>query len=166
MFSNNLSFEKSYSSICFPAHYLRAPIIQDERTLKEFLRESPADLLTRPKNDDSLVGRVRTFLRESERNIKVCDEFPSFARVAENMRFTPQTLRRRLRNEGFTYQEIKDQFRRDKAISYLSRPEISLDEVAYQLGFSESSAFHRAFKKWTGTTPGAYRNQKRIGHMP
>ena len=59
-----------------------------------------------------------------------------------------QTLRRRLREEGSSYQEIKDNIRRDAAIGYLSRPQLSIMEIAQMMGFSEPSTFHRAFKKW------------------
>lgn len=69
-----------------------------------------------------------------------------------------QTLRRHLREEGSSFQELKDNLRRDLAIYHLSRNEISIQLIAEQLGFSEPSAFHRAFKKWTGLTPGAYRS--------
>mgnify|MGYP006207581605 CR=1 FL=1 len=73
---------------------------------------------------------------------------------------SPQTLRRHLREEGTSFQALKDELRRDIAIYHLGRADLSLLEIAEQLGFSEPSAFHRAFKKWTGLTPGAYRAQQ------
>ena len=66
-------------------------------------------------------------------------------------------LRRRLRDEGQGYQAIKDNLRRAAAIEYLSQPELTLADIAGRLGFSEASTFHRAFKGWTGLSPGAYR---------
>ena len=56
-----------------------------------------------------------------------------------------------------TYQEFKDHTRRDAAEQLLSRPELKINAVAAMLGFDEPSAFHRSFKKWTGNTPGEYR---------
>ena len=70
------------------------------------------------------------------------------------------TLRRHLREEGSSFQELKDHLRRDLAIYHLGRDELAIQDIAEQLGFSEPSAFHRAFKKWTGLTPGAYRAQE------
>jgi AraC-like DNA-binding protein len=68
------------------------------------------------------------------------------------------TLRRRLKREGTTFQQLKDEARCDAAKLCLARPELSINEVASELGFTDPSAFHRSFKKWTGLTPGQYRS--------
>jgi AraC-like DNA-binding protein len=70
-------------------------------------------------------------------------------------------LRRRLKQENTSFQEIKDLLRRDLAIYFLGRPELPVNEIAHRVGFTEASTFHRAFKKWTGVTPGAYREGDR-----
>ncbi|WP_253950361.1 helix-turn-helix domain-containing protein [Methylibium sp. T29] len=69
----------------------------------------------------------------------------------------PSTLRRRLEAEGGTYQSAKDDLRRDAAIHHLCHSRLSIAEISTLLGFQEPSAFHRAFKKWTGSQPGEYR---------
>jgi AraC-like DNA-binding protein len=84
----------------------------------------------------------------------------SLEEVSKSLGVTPQTLRRRLQDEGQGYQAIKDDLRRDAAIEYLSRPDLTLIEIANMVGFSEPSTFHRAFKKWTGVAPGEYRNTR------
>ena len=91
-------------------------------------------------------------------------ETPSRAKNAASVAFiaavhllTTATLRRRLAEEGASYQGIKDQLRRDLAISYLSHSDRSVMDIALELGFSERSAFHRAFRKWTGASPGEFR---------
>lgn len=61
-------------------------------------------------------------------------------------------------DEGESYRNILDELRRDLAIGMLSDSTKTLAEIADTLGFSETSAFHRAFKKWTGTRPGEYRS--------
>jgi AraC-like DNA-binding protein len=130
------------------------PLLQDERTLKHFLERSPADLLSRPDEGDSLSSQLRRLLsRDNAR-------WPDLEAVAAHLHISPQTLRRHLREEGTSFQELKDQLRRDIAIYHLGRADLSLQQIAEQLGFSEPSAFHRAFKKWTGVTPGAYRAQE------
>ena len=70
------------------------------------------------------------------------------------------TLRRRLKREGTTFQQIKDAARCDAARLCLDRPELSINEVALQMGFTDPSAFHRSFKKWTGMTPGQFRAER------
>ena len=65
-------------------------------------------------------------------------------------------------DEGESYRKILDDLRRDLAIELLSDSGKNLAEIADTLGFSETSAFHRAFKKWTGTRPGEYRTTANI----
>lgn len=78
-------------------------------------------------------------------------------RVAEQLGMSARTLQRKLRTFGTSHQELLDEMRKDLAMRYLHEPEMAVCEVAYLLGFSESSAFHRAFKRWTGTTPSEFR---------
>jgi AraC-like DNA-binding protein len=85
------------------------------------------------------------------------DEVPDFEALAAELNMTAATMRRRLAEEGASYQGIKDQLRRDLAISYLSHSNRSVMDIALELGFSERSAFHRAFLKWTGASPGEFR---------
>jgi len=130
------------------------PLLQDERTLKQFLLHSPADLLARPDGGDSLISQIRRLLGRD------CSHWPDLDTVAQQLHMSPQTLRRHLREEGSSFQELKDHLRRDLAIYHLGRADLAIQDIAEQLGFSEPSAFHRAFKKWTGLTPGAYRAQE------
>src|SRR5690554_7351783 len=96
--------------------------------------------------------RSRCFLRQnlSEGSI-------TLEEVAGSIGIPAHTLRRNLRIEGQRFQELKDAVRRDASINLLSCPNLSIMEVAERLGFSEASTFHRSFKKWTGVTPGDYR---------
>ena len=146
-------FATDANSLLFKARYLDMPLLQDERTLKHFLKHSPADLLARPDGGDSLVSQIRRLLGRD------CRHWPDLESVASQLHISPQTLRRHLREEGSRFQLLKDQLRRDLAIYHLGRHDLPLQDIAEQLGFSEPSAFHRAFKKWTGLTPGAYRAQ-------
>ncbi|BBP66558.1 transcriptional regulator [Pseudomonas sp. Cab53] len=154
LFPCPLVFGAPSSSLLFHSRYLDMPLLQDERTLKHFLERSPADLLSRPDDGHSLSSQLRRLLsRDTAR-------WPDLDTVASHLHISPQTLRRHLREEGTSFQALKDQLRRDIAIYHLGHAQLSLQEIAEQLGFSEPSAFHRAFKKWTGVTPGAYREQE------
>jgi AraC-like DNA-binding protein len=127
-------------------------VVQNERSAKGFLRSAPENILLKYKNASSLTARVRRRLRQF-----LPGTVPDFDQLAHEMSMTPATMRRRLHEEGESYQSIKDQLRRDLAISYLSHSTRSVMDIAVELGFSERSAFHRAFRKWTGASPGEFR---------
>lgn len=78
--------------------------------------------------------------------------------MAHQLGFSRQTLFRRLRAEGTTYSEVLDDLRRQLAMEYLKAGKTSANETAYLVGFSDAAAFSRAFKRWTGLTPGAFRS--------
>lgn len=151
LFTSLVKFEQKENSIRFSADYLDAKIMQDEPALRKFLNESASLLMSELELDSSLTSQIRHLIRAD-----VSGEFPSFVEVSKSMSYTSATLRRRLRLEGSTYQDIKDALRRDTAIHYLSRNSMSLEEVAEKSGFTEPTSFFRAFKRWTGTSPRAY----------
>jgi AraC-like DNA-binding protein len=84
---------------------------------------------------------------------------PSLQDVADRLHMTTPTLHRRLREEGTSFQQLKDQCRKNAAISYLSSGEYTTQQLSELMGFSDSSTFHRAFKKWTGLTPQDYKQK-------
>jgi AraC-like DNA-binding protein len=82
---------------------------------------------------------------------------PTLAHVAKRLGMSGRTLQRRLEEEGTSFAELLDELRRGMAQAYLADPQVSISEVSYLLGFSEQSAFQRAFKRWTGLTPRGFR---------
>ncbi len=76
---------------------------------------------------------------------------------------SPRTLQRRLREESTSFQDVVDSVREELARITMANPKYSLGEVAYLLGFSEISAFTRAFKRWTGMTPSRWRDELSAG---
>lgn len=153
LFSQSLNFNQDHSGITFPAEYLDMGNLQNERTMKDFLRTSPASFLVKYKNSTGLAAKIRRRLREMPPA-----NWPDFPTLASQLNASAATLRRRLYEEGQSYRSIKDYLRRDLAISLLSSTNRTVLEIANDLGFAETSAFYRAFKKWTGTRPGEYRS--------
>jgi AraC-like DNA-binding protein len=152
MYSTQLTFNDSVTSLCFERSYLDLPVIQNDRTVREFVRNAPANIILKYKNTNSLAAQIRRRLRVAE-----IFEWPEFDAIARALNLTASTLRRRLDDEGQSFQAIKDQVRRDMAIDQLCHTTRSVAEIAAELGYSEPSAFHRAFKKWAGASPGEYR---------
>lgn len=79
--------------------------------------------------------------------------------VAHTVRMSERTLQRKLERESTTFAKVLDDLRHDLGLRYLKEGQVSLAEIAYLLGYSEPSPFHRAFKRWTGSTPQAVRRQ-------
>lgn len=157
LFGVNAEFNSPKNGVDFNVSFLELPVAQNESSLRDFLRTAPYQMMIEPKQAESseLVSNVRRIM-----GYDLSKGFPSFEDVAGQLNMSPPTLRRHLRKEGVSYQGLKDQTRRDAAIAYLSRPELSVSAVSALMGFTDASAFHRSFKKWTGLTPGQYRLQE------
>jgi AraC-like DNA-binding protein len=148
-----VSYDQEVNSVTFSARHLEAELIRNEADLAEFLKLAPYHIVIEPQASTlSITHRIREILGEDFR-----EEMPSFEELTGLLNMSARTLRRRLEKEGTSYQRIKDNARRDVAISMLSRDGMTVSEVAEMVGFSDPSAFHRSFKKWTGQSPGSYR---------
>ncbi len=148
-----VSFDAESNAVTFSARQLEAPVVRTEVELEKFLPVAPYHVVIKPvASDANISSRIRNLLGDDFRQ-----EMPSFEELTAMLNMSPRTLRRRLEKEGTSYQRIKDNARRDVAISSLSRERMTVSDVAEQVGFSDPSAFHRSFKKWTGLSPGEYR---------
>ena len=148
-----VEYEQPVNSVTFSARHLEAELNRSEAELAEFLKLAPYHIVIEPlASTFSITHRIGEILGDDFR-----DELPSFEELTGLLNMSARTLRRRLEKEGTSYQRIKDNARRDVAISMLSRDGKTVSEVAEQVGFSDPSAFHRSFKKWTGQSPGSYR---------
>jgi AraC-like DNA-binding protein len=149
--ANPVEFERPVTQMHLSRNLLDKRVTQNEASLRHFLRHPVLHLLTQGYASNSWTSRVRDIVR---RNMA---DMPELNEVAATLEIHPQTLRRRLSAEGGTFKEIKNQVRRDTALHFLGKQGLSIEEIAHRAGFSESSAFIRAFKGWTGVTPYTYR---------
>lgn len=151
-FGAPVHFGQKQSRMAFRADYLKLPIIRDEKALKGFLRAAPANILLRYRHDQGFTAGVRHRLRAVSP-----DNWPDFETLAAAMKLSPATLRRRLKAEGQSFAAIRDEIRQVEAQRLLRDSADSVTQIATALGYTEPSAFHRSFFKWTGMTPLAFR---------
>ncbi len=151
-FQSELRFEQHDNAMVFPARYLEYPIVQTEESLHGFLKTAPYQLLVMADDSTSLKAQIVALIgRDFSMPI------PTAKEVANTLNMSLSKLRRRLLEEDTTFQQIKDDCRKKSAINYMNSPQLSINDVAGLMGFDEPSAFFRSFKRWTGLTPGEYR---------
>lgn len=157
-FCERITFGAPQTVVRLQRGLLDGEVLQTPASLDAFMRESPGALLVKYRNSESMSARIRQLLRDQRP-----DGWPELGDLAKALGLSSSSLQRRLAQEGLNYQRVKDFLRRDMAINLLSRDDLTVIEVAELTGFQEASAFHRAFKKWTGVSPGAYRRSSADG---
>lgn len=151
LFPSPVSYGATANRLIFDLETLDAPIIQNLDTLREHLKTAPLQWFTRQEHVPVYTRRVRDLLARQESHDLDMEE------VAAQLNMTIRTLRRKLVDEGTRFQNIKDELRRDNAVHLLNQSSLSVQAIAIRLGFSETAAFTRSFKKWTGQTPRDFR---------
>ncbi len=157
LFPCHCRFNQTTNSIVFDAESLNLQVKQHERELRRVLKKYPADLLSKPVFYTGLTTQVMNLIGESDNQA-----FPLIDEVASYFHMSARHLRRRLKEEGTSYQGIKDTLRQDRAKSLLHKSDIAISQISREVGFNEPAAFTRAFKKWTGLSPRGYRELNRM----
>jgi AraC-like DNA-binding protein len=151
LFGCEPSFTENEYAIVFANELLAAPVVRCAGDAEAYARSSLRSLLAAPPVP-SIVEDARSVLMS-------CAPFAelSLAAVARRLGLSRAVFARRLATSGTRFQELKDSLRRDRALALLGESSMSMEEIAESLGFSASSAFHRAFRAWTGVSPGTFR---------
>lgn len=144
-------FNRSLTAIHFDRHWLEGPVRQDAGTIREFLSRAPADWMFVSLAERIVSHRVREHL---ESRLAVATRIDDTARA---LLMSCRTLARRLDEEGTSFQLIKDELRRDVAIQLLTQSALPPADIGLRTGFEDPTTFYRAFKRWTGCSPGVYR---------
>jgi AraC-like DNA-binding protein len=151
LFPGPVHFGADKAGFALDAQYLALPLRRDERALRTMLRRALPLTVRQYRGDRLLVQRLRGLLRAR------CGELNNAETVASALNIAPRTLHRQLRFEGASLQRLKDQVRRELAIEHLERSARSIKQIARDVGFGNEKSFMRAFRQWTGQSPGEYR---------
>jgi AraC-like DNA-binding protein len=154
VFGCPVQFGCEEDSITFRQQDLDRPLISANADISPILERRAEEMLART-DQTGISGRVRVVLQRHLRG----DE-PQLARVAHELGMSMRTLQRRLSEEGARFGDLLDDVRHAMAAEYLATDSMNLMEMAFLLGFSDPNSFFRAFRRWTGTTPDAYRRQR------
>lgn len=142
-------FDAPFNAVVGSVADLDQPLPNADALLCSMLERQASDTLER-------MPRVLDFAETVRHQIEAslpAGEISADA-IARSLGLSDRTLRRRLKDCGVTYQMLLDAVRCERARQALSQPGVSIGEVAYSLGFSDASAFHKAFRRWTGKAPG------------
>jgi AraC-like DNA-binding protein len=148
-----LRTSETWSGIAFPRQTMRTPLIRRDPILRAVLEGRVEAFPPGPIAEAvSAVSQVRAVLAS-----RMGKELPDIGEIARQLAIAPRTLQRRLLAEGTSFKDLIDNTRREAAQRLLANRSLAVAEVGYLLGFSEPSAFNRAFKRWLGVAPLEYR---------
>ncbi|RZV55319.1 MAG: AraC family transcriptional regulator, partial [Pseudomonadales bacterium] len=151
-----ISYDRERCSLAFRQSVLSLPNVRDFNALKRFLRELPLALYATNYVNQDIAGQLNNWLAaHTRRNQKL----PGVDEASNYLGLHPQGMRRALAKSGNSFAAIRAQVLREAAKAALLKGEKSVEQIAYDLGFSERGAFIRAFKRWTGLTPLAWKKQ-------
>ena len=128
------------------------PVRRRDPILHSILRRNAEELAAHLPETDTVVAEVQRLLVT-----RIAQGEPEIEAVARSMGTSVRSLQRRLSAAGTSYQQVLDSTRREAAGRHLADRALSITEVAYLLGYSEPAAFHRAFRRWYGSTPQEFR---------
>jgi AraC-like DNA-binding protein len=133
------------------------PLRRRDAVLQSVLLRNADEIAARLPKPHDVVSDLRRILLS-----RLAQGDSNIESVARSMATSVRSLQRRLTHRGSSYQDVLDSIRREAASQYLSDRALSISEVGYLLGYSEPAAFHRAFKRWYGSTPQEFR----LAHRP
>lgn len=151
MFRGPSSFQEPHAGFSFDAEYLKLPLRRDDRDLRQMLQRPLPLIVLQYRRDRLLSQRIRDLLRARSLDLSNADA------LAFELNLSPRSLYRHLAEEGTSLQHIKDEVRREVASDLLTRSRKSIKQVAAAAGFRNEASFNRAFRQWTGQSPGEYR---------
>jgi AraC-like DNA-binding protein len=152
LFGCPVRFGHSRSELVFPRRILDLALLKADPILQDIIEAQVVALLAKLPKSERTSDAVRRLLAGELSNGQ-----PRLEQLAPRLRMSARTLHRRLEQEGTNFRRVLTEVRHELAVRHLVEQRLAIGEIAFLLGFSEVSAFHRAFKHWTGHAPHAYR---------
>ncbi len=149
----DVRFAQAHNAVVYAAADLHVGMLSADPSLLDVFEADARSRLEQLAAPGAVSGRVQAIVAARLRG-----EVPSLASVASELAMSERSVQRSLSEETTSYRDIVDKVRKDLALSHLSRPGSSATDVAFLLGFSEPSAFSRAFRRWTGASPSQFRS--------
>lgn len=146
------TFNQPSNCVVFRLQDMKLPLISHNPALNAIFKDLLEKEIAKSGAGASFSDEVRSVILK-----KFISTIPQLPEVAEQLHITPRTLQRRLKEEGTTFQAIVESVKSELAIGMLKKPNLTVNEIAYKLGYMEPNVFRRAFKKWTGTSPKRYK---------
>jgi AraC-like DNA-binding protein len=154
IFECPVRFGAAQNAIAFPAHFLALPNPQTNPVILRIMDDlsERALLILEPIHDPNWLRKARHLISQS-----LHLGLPSLDQLATQLEMTPRQLRQELKKHNLLFSHLLEETRKHLALGYLRDPGLTYTDIAFMLGFSEQSAFNRAFRRWMHTTPGQYR---------
>jgi AraC-like DNA-binding protein len=144
------------NAIVFRTADAARPFVTRNAELLAMLAPQFEEELKQENGDRDFVERVRAAIRH-----KLTGQRPTIEDIADALHVSSRTLQRRLQDEGFNYQRVLEESRRQMARHYLNNSALELNEAAYLLGYNDANSFVRAFRTWEGVPPARWREEQR-----
>ena len=151
LFRCPVRYSQGWTGLSLPLEVVDQPLRTADPAAFEHAEKLCERELQNLVSDASVSARVRRLMLAKQVN------FPSLTVTARILHMTPRTLHRRLLDEGTSFQEILDEVRHALAMEYLKSQHMTIQELAYTLGYGDTANFRRAFKRWTGVAPSFFR---------
>lgn len=148
-------FSQPFEGITFPISYLDIPIPQPDPIMRDLMTRHAETLLAQLSERNVFLDEIKALLA-----LRMAEAVPTLESVAQHLNIHPRSLQRRLQDEGWTFKQLLDETRKEATVHYINDAGIALPEIAFMLGFAEQAVFQRAFKRWTGKTPGRFRKER------
>ncbi len=145
-------FEQDFNGVCFDRALLDQPTRHPHPEIHKSLEQAALIELSNLQFEDRLIKEVRDCIVK-----RLAEGVPKLEVISEQLGIAPRTLQRRLNNIDSSYKSLVDEARKERSLGLISQEDLGLLDIAAELGFSDQSAFQKAFKRWYGQAPGRYR---------